>query len=176
MIENELNITETMNDWLDKIKPIYDLNNKYDKTDIDNISTNMPITTSLDLLTDADETTIEQNNINDIQSISGTNDTSSSDGDMNFNDSSTTFSYKESLFENITSTSQSLSYLKNINPNILYFTGILFQRIQFDDKYWLNGFEFEALNDGWIKIGVFILSNYLIYYFKLILKYNFKDC
>ena len=162
LVENELNITETLSDWLDKIKPIYDL-----KTDIDNISTSLPITTSLDLLTDANDTTIEQSNINDMQSTSDTNNTS--DGETNFYDSSTTVSYKES-FADVTSTTQSLSYLNKINLNSLYFTGILFHHIQFDDKYWLNGFEFEALNDGWIKIGVFVLS--IIYFFKLLFKYN----
>ena len=44
----------------------------------------------------------------------------------------------------------------------LYFTGILLQHIQFDDNYWLNGFEFEALKDGIIKIGVTLnLINFL---------------
>ncbi len=73
------------------------------------------------------------------------------------------------------SNSVGFSY-QNSYKDTFYLSGILFQHIQFDDNYWLNGFEFEALNDGWIKLGVFVLSNYLIYCFKLLLKYNSKDC
>ena len=114
LIQHDLNLTETNNEWLSKIKPKYDFY-------------------SLNALND-----------------SVVNETNQTTPNYQYNNSNSTMSF--------------------------FFTGILLKHIQFDDRYWLNGFEFEALNDGWIKIGVFILTNYLIYCFKLILNYNSKDC
>jgi len=64
---------------------------------------------------------------------------------------------------NNSETNYEFNYLKNErNLEVFHFSGILFQQIRFDDKYWLNGFEFESSNNGTIKIGV----NYFIFNLK----------
>ncbi len=81
-------------------------------------------------------------------------------------DSSTTIS--DSFTPNQTDQNFQNNEYNNVS---FYFTGILFQHIQFDVKYWLNGFEFESSNNGKLKIGV---KTYIYYYYLKIKFYILK--
>ena len=197
LIENDLNITETMNDWLNEIIKKYYLSG----SDIQiNHTNSMNLTTSnfsSDLISsakleskndnftetnlttevnpnDATNQTIKLNTflLDHFDTINSSNATIQSilsyDYETNettlLNSSISNYQTNISLLDYSTVSinnreSVTVSPVKQVFEylvNNLYFTGILLQHIQFDDKYWLNGFEFEALTDGIIKIGVIL--------------------
>jgi hypothetical protein len=180
LIENDLNINETMNDEYNLIKSKYDFydSGERERATTDGFTNTTWYAPSLTTNTNTDSTIFEFNETNFITSTSTNTkyeESTISNEDATF-DASTTGTHETtesitilsieetSTFKNeidqstsIFSSTQSLSTAENsLNYKVksFFFTGILSQNIKFDDQYWLNGFRFESLSNGTIKIRV----------------------
>ena len=172
LTENDLNINQTMNDWLNKVK------SKYDFYSLDNYTNAIGFTNITTLTTEISKITTEANQTSYFTtSLTNTekyNESTTSD-DLNYESSNSNLLLTTSLHNETTtdpfidnpttannmidSSTNSLTTFftqssKNYKVQSYYFTGILFNHIKFDDIYWLNGFKFESSRSGTIKIGV----------------------
>jgi len=190
LIENDLNINETMNDSSNLIKSKYDFYDSVESSNTQSIQTSFITTTSKN--TKYEESTTSNEDVTFDASTTGTHETTKMlsieetsslkyEESTNLNEDVNSDAWSSSLIstesyqttENITIPSieekstfinevdQSTSIFVSTAENSLnykvksfYFTGILFQNIKFDDQYWLNGFRFESLGNGTIKIRV----------------------
>ena len=183
LIENDLNITQTMNDWLNKVK------SKYDFYSLDNYTNAIGITNITSLTTEISKITTEANETNyfttTLTNTDKYNESTTSD-DLIYDDESSysnilTTSLNETTTDSLIANSTTSNNIIDSSTNSFttfftqsskyykvhsyYFTGILFNHIIFDDTYWLNGFKFESSRSGTIKIGV--NNTFFLKYFNL---------